>query len=124
MKYVDGFVIPCPKKGVEEYRRIAKKAAKVWIEHGALEYFESVGEDLTQKFGIPFRKLTGAKPSETVIFAWIVYKSRKHRDAVNKKVMADPRLAKMCGENGEAMPFDTKRMSYGGFDVIVEAAKK
>ncbi len=120
MKYVDGFVIPCPKKGVEAYRKIAKKAAKIWMEHGALEYFECAGEDLNQKFGIPFRKLAGAKPNETVIFAWIVYKSRKHRDAVNKKVMADPRIAKMCGPDGAGMPFDVQRMTYGGFDVIVE----
>lgn len=118
MKYVDGFVIPCPKKGVKEYQKIARKAAKVWMEHGALEYFECAGEDLKQKFGIPFTKLTKTKPSETVIFAWIVYKSRKHRDAVNKKVMADPRLEAMM--DGKSMPFDVKRMTYGGFDVIVE----
>lgn len=111
---------PAPKKGVADYQKIAKKAAKVWMEYGALAYYECVGEDMKTGFGIPFPKLAKTKPSETVIFAWIVYKSRKHRDAVNKKVMKDPRIAKMCGENGEMMPFDAKRMTYGGFDVIVE----
>ncbi len=119
MKYVDGFVIPCPKKAVAEYQKIAKKAAKIWMDHGALAYFESVGEDMKVPFGVPFNKLANAKPSETVIFAWIVYKSRKHRDTVNKKVMADPRMEKICPP-GKKMPFDMKRMSYGGFDVIVE----
>ncbi len=120
MKYVDGFVIPCPKKGVPDYQKIAKKAAKVWMEYGALAYYECAGEDMKSGFGIPFPKLAATKPSETVIFAFIVYKSRKHRDAVNKKVMADPRIAAMCGPDGDGMPFDAKRMTYGGFDVIVE----
>jgi uncharacterized protein YbaA (DUF1428 family) len=118
-KYVDGFVIPMPKKNVAAYRALAKKAAKVWMEHGALEYRECVGDDLNIKMGHPFPKLTKAKPSETVLFSWIVYKSRAHRDRVNAKVMKDPRLADMMKEG--AMPFDVERMSYGGYTVLVEA---
>jgi len=119
MKYVDGFVIPVPKKSVEAYRRIAKRASKVWMEHGALEYRECVGDDLTVKMGLPFPALVKAKRNETVVFAWIVYKSRAHRDRVNAKVMKDPRLAKMMKKG--AMPFDVNRMAYGGFKVIVDA---
>ncbi len=118
MKYVDGFVIPCPKKGIKQYQAIAKKASRLWMEHGALEYFECVGEDMKTKMGVPFPKVANAKPSEAVIFAWIVYKSRKHRDAVNKKVMNDPRMEKMFKDI--EMPFEMDRMTYGGFDVIVE----
>ena len=118
MKYVDGFVIPVPKKNVEAYRRISQKASKVWKDHGALEYRECVGDDLNVKMGLPFADTVKAKRNETVVFAWIVYKSRAHRDAVNAKVMKDPRLAKMM-EKG-AMPFDVNRMAYGGFKVIVD----
>ena len=117
-EYVDGFVLVLPKKKVAEYKKIATKAAKVWREHGALDYRECVGEDLKIKFGVPFGKLAKAKPTETVVFAWITYKSRKHRDAVNKKVMSDPRLAAMC--TPENAPFDMKRMSYGGFETLVK----
>lgn len=120
-RYVDGFVIPIPKKEVAAYKKIARKAGKLWIEHGALAYHESVGEDLKLKFGTPFGKLTNTKPTETVIFAWIVYKSRAHRDRVNKAVMADPRLNAMCGPDN--VPFDTKRMSYGGFEMLVDMTK-
>lgn len=118
MPYVDGFVLPVPSKKIEAYRRIAKIASKVWKEHGALEYHECVGEDLNVKMGIPFTKLAKVKPGETVVFAWITYKSRAHRDKVNAKVMKDPRLTSM---GNQEMPFDCKRMTYGGFKSIVDA---
>ncbi|HEX6974522.1 MAG TPA: DUF1428 domain-containing protein [Vicinamibacterales bacterium] len=118
-RYVDGFVIPVPRKKLEQYRQIARTASKVWREHGALEYRECIGEDLDVPFGVPFPKLARVKPGEMVVFAWIVYKSRAHRARVNKKVMKDPRLASMM--DPKAMPFDMKRMSMGGFDVIVDA---
>lgn len=119
MSYADGFVLVVPKKRIADYRKMAKKAGKVWREHGALDYKECVGEDLKVKFGVPFTKLAKSKPTETVVFAWIVYKSRKHRDQVNAKVMADPRMNKMMDPTD--MPFDMKRMTYGGFEVIVDA---
>ena len=118
-QYVDGFVIPIAKDKVEAYREIAEKACAVWMEHGALEYRECVGDDLDVSFGAPFPKQIKCKPGETVVFSWIVYKSRAHRDRVNAKVMKDPRLAKMMA--GKKMPFDCKRMNYGGFKVLVEA---
>jgi uncharacterized protein YbaA (DUF1428 family) len=118
-RYVDGFVLPVPKKNVEAYRRMSQKAGKVWREHGALEYLECVGDDLVVKFGVPFTKAVRAKAGETVVFSWIVYKSRAHRDRVNAKVMKDPRIAKMM--DPKDMPFDVKRMVYGGFKVIVDA---
>ncbi len=118
MPYVDGYVLPVPKKNVQAYRRIAQKAGKVWREHGALEYRECVGEDLDVKMGMPFPRLMEVKPGETVVFAWVVFKSRAHRDRVNAKVMKDPRLADM---DPKSMPFDLKRMVYGGFNVLVEA---
>ena len=117
MAYVDGFVIPVPKKQLAAYRRMAQKGAKVWKDHGALEYFECVGEDLDVKMGVPFPKQMKAKRGETVVFSWILYKSRAHRDRVNAKVMKDPRLADMMKPG--AMPFDVKRMLYGGFRVLV-----
>jgi uncharacterized protein YbaA (DUF1428 family) len=116
-KYVDGFVIPIPKDKIDRYREIATEACEVWKDHGALDYFECIGDDLEVKDQVPFPRMTGATPDETVVFAWIVYQSREHRDAVNAKVMNDPRLAK-CMEPG-AMPFDCKRMAYGGFNVLV-----
>ena len=119
MRYVDGFVLPVPKKNVKRYRSIAQKAGKIWREHGALEYVEAVGDDLETKFGVSFSRLVKLKPGETVVFSWIVYKSRAHRDRVNAKVMKDPRMNKMM-EKGP-MPFQVKRMSYGGFKFIVEA---
>jgi uncharacterized protein YbaA (DUF1428 family) len=118
MPYVDGFVIPIPRKNLAAYRRMAMKAGKVWREYGALEYFECVGDDLKVKWGLPFPKLAKLKRGETVVFSWITYKSRKHRDAVNAKVMRDPRIAKMMVKPN---PFDMKRMTYGGFKTIVEA---
>jgi uncharacterized protein YbaA (DUF1428 family) len=117
-RYVDGFVLPVPKKHVETYRRMAQKAGRVWREHGALEYRECVGDDLKIKGQVPFTRGVKAKPNETVVFAWIVYKSRAHRDRVNAKVMKDPRLANMM--EPKSMPFDLKRMVYGGFKVLVD----
>lgn len=119
MKYVDGFVIPVPRKNVSAYRRMSLRASKVWMDHGALEYRECVADDLNTKMGLPFSETVKAKRNETVIFAWIVYKSRGHRDAVNAKVMKDPRLVAMMKKG--AMPFDVNRMAYGGFKVIVDA---
>jgi uncharacterized protein YbaA (DUF1428 family) len=118
MPYVDGFLLPIPRRNIERYKKMARLAAKVWREHGALEYREAVGDDLKVKWGTAFPRVARAKSGETVIFAWIVYQSRAHRDRVNKKVMKDPRLAEMM--QGMDMPFDMKRMSYGGFRVIVE----
>lgn len=118
MRYVDGFVLPVPKKNLPAYVRMSQKAGKIWREHGALEYRECAGDDLDIKFGVPFPRQIKLKPGETVVFAWIVYKSRAHRDKVNAKVMKDPRLANMM--DSKAMPFDVKRMVYGGFKVLVD----
>jgi uncharacterized protein YbaA (DUF1428 family) len=116
--YVDGFVIPVPKRKVAAYRRMALKAGKIWREYGALEYRECAGDDLAVKFGMPFSRGIKLKAGETVFFSWIVYKSRKDRDRINAKVMKDPRLAKMM--DPKAMPFDYKRTMYGGFKVSVD----
>ncbi len=116
-RYVDGFVLPVPKKNLEAYRRIAQKAGKVWREHGAVEFRECAGDDLKVKMVVPFTRTVRSKPGETVMFSWIVFKSRAHRDRVNAKVMKDPRMAKMP----DPMPFDCERMLYGGFKVLVEA---
>ena len=116
MRYVDGFLLPVPKKNIEAYRKLARLGAKVWRDHGAVSYFECVGEDLEVKMGIPFPKLLKPKKGETVVFSWIGYKSRAHRDRVNAKVMKDPRLMKMTTK----MPFDCSRMHYGGFEVLVK----
>jgi len=118
MKDVDGYVMPVPKKNLPAYRRMAAKAGKVWREHGALEFRECVGEDLKTKKIKSFPSLVKPKPGETVVFSWIVFKSRAHRDAVNAKVMKDPRLAEMM--DMKSMPFDPKRMAYGGFEVMVD----
>ena len=119
MRYVDGYVLPVPKKNLQAYRRMAQKAGKIWREHGALEYRECAGDDLDVKWGIPFPRFVKAKSEETVVFAWIVFKSRAHRDRVNAKVMKDPRLANMM--DPKDMPFDAKRMVFGGFKVLVQA---
>ena len=119
MSYVDGFVLPVPKKNLPAYRRMAQKAGKIWREHGALDYKECAGEDLKVKMGMPFTKQMKLKAGETVVFAYIVYKSRAHRDKVNAKVMKDPRINECC--DTKDMPFDCKRMCYGGFNVIVDA---
>ena len=116
-RYVDGFVIPIPKKNVPAYKRMARAAGKVWRDHGALEYRECIGEDLGVKMGVPFTRQMKAKPSETVAFSWIVYRSRAHRDSVNAKVMKDPRLQRMMKAKP---PFDMERMVYGGFEVLVD----
>ena len=117
-RYVDGYVLPIPKKNLRVYRRMAAKGAVIWRDHGALEYRECVAEDLKTKFGRSFPATIKTKPGETVVFAWVVFKSRKHRDQVNAAVMKDPRLNAMLGP--DAMPFDGNRMTYGGFEVLVE----
>ena len=119
-RYVDGFVIPVPKKKLDAYRRISQKAGRVWKKYGALEYMECVGDDLKIKMGMgkSFLKIVKPKAGEVVVFSWIVYKSRAHRDRVNAKVMKDPGVAESMKE--EAMPFDMKRMTYGGFKVFVD----
>ena len=118
MAYVDGFLLTVPARKLATYRRISAKAGKVWKEHGALEYRECVGDDVNVKHGLPFPKRTKAKKGEVVVFSWIVYKSKADRKRVLKKVMADKRLANMM--DPKDMPFDMKRMSYGGFKVVVD----
>jgi uncharacterized protein YbaA (DUF1428 family) len=117
-KYVDGFVLPVPKKNLPAYRRLAALCGKIWREHGALEFRECAGEDLHNTCGTPFPRRFRLQRGETAMFSWITFKSRAHRDRVNAAVMQDPRLAKMM-EPG-AMPFDVKRMSYGGFTALVD----
>jgi len=118
MRYVDGYVVPVPKRKVEAYRRMAQKAGKVWREHGALEVVESVADDVKPGKWTSFPRAVKLKPGETVVFSYIVYKSRAHRDRVNAKVMKDPRITGM-GDMKD-MPFDAKRMIYGGFKVLVD----
>ena len=121
-QYVDGFLIPIPKKNLARYRMMAKLGAKIWKQKGALEYFECVGDDLTG-IGTPFPKRAATKKDETVVFSWIVYKSRAHRDKVNKEVMKDPRMQRMVAlmKDEKKQPFDISRMSFGGFKVLVKA---
>ncbi len=119
MRYVDGFVLSVPKKNLPAYRSLAQKAGKIWREHGALQYVEAVGDDLNVKFGVPFTRMMKPKAGETVVISFIVFKSRAARDRTNAKVMKDPRLKKIM-EKGP-MPFDVKRMVYGGFKFLVEA---
>ena len=116
--YVDGFVVPVPKKNLAAYRRMSRKAGKLWREFGALEYFECVADDVKPGKYTSFPQSVKLKPDETVVFSWIVYKSRAQRDKVNAKVMKDPRMAPMM--DPKAMPFDGKRMFWGGFKTIVE----
>ena len=118
MNYVDGFVVPVPKKNLAAYRRMSQKAGKVWREHGALEYRECIADDVKPGKVTSFPQSVKLKPDETVVFAWIVYKSRAHRDRINAKVMKDPRLSSMM--DPKAMPFDGKRMFWGGFKVMVD----
>ena len=118
MRYVDGYVVPVPKKSLQAYRSMAQKAGRVWKEHGALDFVECVADDVKVGKVTSFPQSVKLKPGETVVFSWIVYKSRAHRDRVNKKVMADPRLNDMMDPKG--MPFDGKRMIYGGFAVLVQ----
>ncbi len=117
MGYVDGFVVPVPKNKLKAYRAMAQKASKVWRDHGALQYAECVADDVKPGKHTSFPQSVKLKSTETVVFAYIVYKSRAHRDQVNKKVMSDPRIQKMC--DPKKMPFDGKRMFWGGFKVIV-----
>jgi len=116
--YVDGFVLPVPKKNVPAYRRMAQKAGKVWREHGALEYIECVADDVKPGKYTSFPQSVKLKRGETVCFSWIVYKSRKHRDRVNAKVMKDKRISGMM--DPKSMPFDARRMFWGGFKSMVE----
>ncbi|HEX5755286.1 MAG TPA: DUF1428 domain-containing protein [Arenimonas sp.] len=118
MSYVDGFVVPVPLDKLAEYRKIARLAGKVWREHGALEYKECVADDVQSGKRTSFPQSVKLKEGETVFFSYIVYKSRKHRDQVNAKVMADPRLAAMM--DPKKMPFDGKRMFWGGFKVFLD----
>jgi uncharacterized protein YbaA (DUF1428 family) len=118
MQYVDGFVVPVPKKKLKAYRRMALKAGRVWREHGALEYRECVADDVKVGKVTSFPRSVKLKPGETVMFSWVVYKSRAQRDRVNAKVMSDPRLASMM--NSKTLPFDGKRMFFGGFKTLVD----
>jgi uncharacterized protein YbaA (DUF1428 family) len=120
-KYTDGFVLPVPKRNLKRYFQMAKKAGKIWRELGALDYKECLGDDHTsaEGFALPFPKGIRIKAGEAVVFSFIVYKSRAHRAKVNAAVMKDPRIAKLC--DPKKMPFDCKRMLYGGFKVMVEA---
>jgi uncharacterized protein YbaA (DUF1428 family) len=118
MPYVDGFVVAVPKKNVDAYRSLAKKAGKIWREYGALEFRECIADDVKVGKWTSFPRAVKLKPNETVMFSYIVYKSRAQRDRINAKVMKDPRLAKMM--NPKDMPFDGKRMIYGGFKVLLD----
>ncbi|HEU4725821.1 MAG TPA: DUF1428 domain-containing protein [Candidatus Eisenbacteria bacterium] len=118
MKYVDGFLLAVPKRKIDAYCKMSKKAGKVWREHGALEYRECVAEDLKPGKSVTWARCVKLKPGETVFFSWIVYKSRAHRDRVLAKVMKDPRIT---GTSMQSMPFDMKRMLYGGFQIVVES---
>jgi len=119
MRYVDGYVLPVPKKNVAAYRRMAQKAGKVWRDHGALEFIECVADDVKPGKHTSFPQSVKLKPGEMVVFSWIVFKSRAHRDRINAKVMKDPRLANMM--DPKTLPFDGKRMFWGGFKVLVDA---
>jgi uncharacterized protein YbaA (DUF1428 family) len=117
MSYVDGFVVPVPKKNLAAYRRLARKMGSIWCEHGALAYTECLADDVQPGKVTSFPQAVKLKPGEVVVFAWIVYKSRAQRDRINKKVMADPRLAKLDPKH---LPFDGMRMFWGGFKPIVQ----
>jgi uncharacterized protein YbaA (DUF1428 family) len=119
MPYVDGFVVPVPTKALADYRKLARKAGKIWREHGALEFRECVADDVKVGKLTSFPQSVKLKPGETVCFSWIVYKSRRDRDRINAKVMRDPRLASVM--DSKALPFDAKRMIYGGFKILVDA---
>ena len=124
-KYVDGFVLVVPKNKAKDYKKMAKEGAGIWMQHGALEYYECRGDDLKPKAmdgmkPLAFTKMTKAKPNETVWFSFVVFKSRKHRDEVNAKVMKHMEK-EMTKEKGKPMPFDMNRVAYGGFEVIVDA---
>jgi uncharacterized protein YbaA (DUF1428 family) len=118
MAYVDGFIVPVPKKKLPAYKRMAKKAGKVWREYGATAFYECAADDVSAGKWTSFPRSVKLKPSETVIFSFIMYRSRADRDRINAKVMKDPRLAKMM--KPKDMPFDAKRMIYGGFKTVVK----
>jgi uncharacterized protein YbaA (DUF1428 family) len=118
MAYVDGFVLPVPKQKLAAYRALARKAGKIWMEYGALEYHECVEDDVKPGKHTSFPQAVKRKPGEVVVFSWIVYKSRAQRDRINAKVMADPRMSAICPP--DKMPFDGKRMFFGGFKPIVK----
>jgi uncharacterized protein YbaA (DUF1428 family) len=120
MRYVEGFVVPVPKRKLSAYRRLAQKSGKIWREYGALEVCECVADDVKVGKLTSFPRSVKLKPGETVVFAWIVFKSRADRDRINAQVIADPRLAKMMKDPKE-WPFDPKRMIHGGFEVLVTA---
>ena len=122
MTYVDGFLLPVSNDNIKDYTALSKKAGKIWLEHGALEYRECLGDDLELPGMLSFNKVVKPKAGESIIFAFIVYKSKAHRKQVNAKVMSDPRLAEMCAP--ENTPFDLKRMAIGGFKTIVEFLAK
>jgi uncharacterized protein YbaA (DUF1428 family) len=117
MNYVDGFVVPVPKRNIAAYRRMARRAGKVWIDHGALQVVENVADDVKPGKVTSFPQAVKLRKGETVVFSFIIYKSRKDRDRINAKVMKDPRLADMM--DPKAMPFDGKRMFWGGFKTLV-----
>lgn len=118
MNYVDGFVVPVPKKNLAAYRRMARRIGKIWLEHGALQYTECVADDVKSGKVTSFPQAVKLKPGEVVVFSWIVYKSRAARDRANRKVMADPRLADLM--NPKKLPFDGMRMFWGGFKPFLE----
>ena len=119
MSYVDGYVIPISVDNIDAYKEVAEKMGKIWMEHGALAYKEGIADDIDAEFGEgKFRQAIGASEGETIIFAFILYESREHRDEVNKKAMEDPRAKESCNEHN--MPFDMQRMIMGGFDVVVD----
>lgn len=124
MKYVDGFIVPVPKKNVEAYKKLARKAGKIWLEFGALDYQEFIADDVKPGKWTSFPQAVKLKPNEVVVFSFISYKSRAQRDKINAKVMKDPRLEKMMGPQGaSAMPFDGKRMIFGGFKSLLSLSK-
>jgi uncharacterized protein YbaA (DUF1428 family) len=118
MAYVDGFILPVPKKNVKAYLAMARKAGKVWMDHGAVDYQECVADDVKKGKWTSFPRSVKLKPSETVVFSWITYRSRAQRDRILKNVMKDPRLAKMM--DPKKMPFDARRMIYGGFKILID----
>ncbi|HEX6813333.1 MAG TPA: DUF1428 domain-containing protein [Planctomycetota bacterium] len=117
MVYVDGYLLLVPKKKIRAYAALARKAGRIWKDHGALEYRECVGDDLAVPCGESFPKRLRAKPSEAVVFSWVVYKSRAHRDRANEAIMKDPRMVALCTAG---MPFDMNKMSHGGFELLVD----
>jgi len=121
-EYIDGFLLSVPKKKLAAYRKLAARAGKIWREHGALDYRECVGDDVKVKGMMAFPKLARTKPREVVLFSFVVFKSRRHRDAANKRIMSDPRIAAMCAASG--VDLDSQRMAYGGFKTLVRVAAR